>query len=94
MSGVFEKDGRQIPFMIIVDDYWLAFDNWQENECSSDERALPLKAQIELWCEERRRLVESLRSDFLEHNWKEFDTTCVNGRPRERGPELSVYQID
>ncbi len=81
-SGVFEEGSKQTPYMVIRDDFWLAFEPWLEHEADVDERALPFDEQVALWRKEDEKELEQVKWRFEQRGWK----ICSSG---EREPTRS-----
>lgn len=86
-SGVFEDGDKQTPYIVLKDDYWLAFDPWLEYETTTDHKKLPQKEQIEMWRRDDDVALEETKRRFLQNGWK----LCSLA---EIGPERSSPSLE
>lgn len=89
-SGIFEDGDRNIPFIIIEDDWEFDFNSWFESCCSREESQLPFAKLLDLWLKENDRKLPIIRERFLSDGWKEFITTWEGGEQTMRGPKLPI----
>lgn len=69
-SGVFEDGDKQIPYIVLKDDFWLAFDPWFEYEATIDQKKRSQDEQIAMWRKEDEAALEKTIQRFSQNGWK------------------------
>jgi hypothetical protein len=86
-SGVFEDGDKQIPYIVLKDDFWLAFDPWLKYEAMADHKRLPQEEQITIWRKDDSVALEKTTQRFLQNGWE----LCP---PVKSGPMLSRPSLE